>query len=101
MEEASSKMKLQSPFEDHAEEYEVEPSHIDVRQIREALGLTQIEFASQFGIALGSIRNWEQNRSEPDATTRSFLIVVKNNPTAVVEALDRERNNSVVRLVTH
>jgi putative transcriptional regulator len=80
MENVSKQMKIQSPLDDQVEEYEVEPSHIDVRQIREALGLTQIEFASQFGIALGSIRNWEQNRSEPDATTRSFLIVVKNNP---------------------
>lgn len=81
------------------EEYEVDFSRPDVRAIREALGLTQSEFASRFGISIGSVRNWEQKRAEPDASMRSYLVVVKHNPNAVAEALERERRERSVRRV--
>ena len=38
-----------------------------VRTIRRALGLTQEEFAARFHIPLGTLRDWEQGRTEPDS----------------------------------
>lgn len=58
-----------------------------VRIIRRALGLSQEEFASRFQIPLGTLRDWEQGRKEPDAAARAYLVVIGRNPRAVSEAL--------------
>ena len=55
--------------------------------IRRALGLTQEQFAMQFGIPLGTLRDWEQGAAEPDAAARSYLKVISSNPQAVAAAL--------------
>ena len=60
---------------------------VDVRRIRERLRLTQEQFALHFGIELDTIRNWEQGRREPDATARSYLMVIDKDPEAVEKAL--------------
>jgi putative transcriptional regulator len=62
-----------------------------VRVIRRALGLSQEEFAARFHIPLGTLRDWEQGRKEPDAATRAYLRVIGHNPAAVTEALRRTR----------
>jgi putative transcriptional regulator len=58
-----------------------------VRIIRRALGLSQEEFASRFHIPLGTLRDWEQGRKEPDTAARAYLRVIGHNPAAVTEAL--------------
>ena len=55
--------------------------------IRRALGLTQEQFATRFGIPLGTLRDWEQGAAEPDAAARAYLTVIGRNPAAVAEAL--------------
>ena len=55
--------------------------------IRRALGLTQEEFATRFGIPLGTLRDWEQGAAEPDTCARSYLTVIARNPKAVAKAL--------------
>ncbi|MFD1303049.1 helix-turn-helix domain-containing protein [Methylobacterium marchantiae] len=57
------------------------------RVIRRALGLSQEEFASRFAIPLGTLRDWEQGRKDPDAAARAYLTVIGRNPAAVIEAL--------------
>ena len=37
-----------------------------VKTLRRALRLTQEEFAARFRIPLGTLRDWEQGRTEPD-----------------------------------
>ena len=54
---------------------------------RRALRLTQEEFAERFRIPLGTPRDWEQGKSEPDQAARAYLTVIGRNPTAVDEAL--------------
>lgn len=56
--------------------------------IRRALRLTQEEFSQRFRIPLGTLRDWEQGRKEPDAAARAYLVVIARNPEAVREALD-------------
>jgi putative transcriptional regulator len=58
-----------------------------VQVIRRALKLSQVEFATRFHIPLGTLRDWEQERKEPDAAARAYLHVIARNPTAVAEAL--------------
>ena len=58
-----------------------------VKVIRRALGLSQEEFAEKFQIPLGTLRDWEQSRKEPDAAARAYLVVIARNPSAVHEAL--------------
>ena len=41
--------------------------------LRRALGMTQEEFATRFQIPLGTLRDWEQGRAEPDQTARAYL----------------------------
>src|SRR5262245_53258879 len=42
-----------------------------VKVLRRALGLTQEEFSDRFQIPLGTLRDWEQGRAQPDLPTRA------------------------------
>ena len=57
------------------------------KTLRRALGLTQEEFAARFQIPLGTLRDWEQGRAEPDQTARAYLRAIAGDPTAVHRAL--------------
>lgn len=58
-----------------------------VRHVRLLLGLTQAEFAARFHLPIGTIRDWEQHRSEPDTAARVLLKVIEKEPQAVARAL--------------
>ena len=59
-----------------------------VKIIRRAMSLSQEEFATRFRIPLGTLRDWEQERKEPDAAARAYLHVIARNPEAVRKALE-------------
>lgn len=63
------------------------PADIDVRAIRTKLDMTQEEFAGRFGFSINTLRHWEQGRRVPEGPTRAYLLVIKQNPKAVQEAL--------------
>jgi putative transcriptional regulator len=58
-----------------------------VKTLRRALHLTQEEFADRFHIPLGTLRDWEQDRSEPDGPARAYLKVIARDPEGVMRAL--------------
>ena len=58
-----------------------------VKTLRRALGLTQEEFAARYHIPLGTLRDWEQGRTEPDQPARAYLKVIASNPDWVFRAL--------------
>lgn len=58
-----------------------------VRVIRRALGLSQEDFSARFRIPLGTLRDWEQARKDPDSAARAYLMVIARNPKAVIDAL--------------
>ena len=66
-----------------------------VRIIRRALGLSQEEFAARYHIPIGTLRDWEQGRVEPDRAARAYLKVIAREPETVREALKppREKNS--------
>lgn len=70
-----------------AAEWRSAPDNVDVKAIRERLGLTQAAFAARFGLELDSIRNWEQGRYAPDPVARTLLKVIDQSPEAVDKAV--------------
>jgi putative transcriptional regulator len=56
--------------------------------IRRALDLTQEEFAARYHIPLGTLRDWEQGRAEPDQPTRAYLTVIARDPNRVNRTLN-------------
>ena len=61
-----------------------------VRTLRRALGLTQEEFAARYHIPLGTLRDWEQGRAEPDQTARAYLKVIAADAATVQRALQAD-----------
>jgi putative transcriptional regulator len=59
-----------------------------VKTLRRALGLTQEEFATRFHIPLGTLRDWEQGRTEPDQPARAYLKIIAYDPHAAQRALE-------------
>ena len=57
------------------------------RTLRRALGLTQEEFATRYQIPIGTLRDWEQGRAEPDQPARAYLKAIAGNPGAVQQVL--------------
>jgi putative transcriptional regulator len=55
--------------------------------IRRALHLSQEEFAAQFQIPIGTLRDWEQGRKDPDAAAKAYLRVIASAPDVVRKAL--------------
>src|ERR1700733_5639498 len=64
------------------------PDNIDVKKLREGLGMSQPEFALRFGFNLGTLRQWEHGRRYPDGSARVLLTVISHSPEAVKEALE-------------
>ena len=56
--------------------------------VRHQLALSQEAFATIFGIPIGTLRDWEQGRAEPDQAAQSYLRVIARNPKAVRKALE-------------
>jgi putative transcriptional regulator len=54
-----------------------------IKTLRRALGLTQEEFAARYHIPVGTLRDWEQGRYEPDQTARAYLAVIASDPEGV------------------
>jgi putative transcriptional regulator len=60
---------------------------VNVKRLREKLGLTQEDFAAVYRIPVGTLRDWEQRRKTPDAPARAYLSVIERNPEAVAALL--------------
>jgi putative transcriptional regulator len=65
----------------------VQVPEIDVRELRQKMGLSQAQFATKFGLPPATLRNWEQGRARPDAPTRVLLAVIAKHPETVEEVL--------------
>jgi putative transcriptional regulator len=65
------------------------PAEINTKAIRGRLKLSQAEFAARYGFSLGAVRDWEQGRAVPDASTRAYLKVIAAEPAIVDRVLER------------
>ena len=62
-------------------------THLDVKNIRAKIGMTQNEFASAFGISVSTLRHWERGDRTPNGPALVLLNVVAKEPQAVLNAL--------------
>jgi putative transcriptional regulator len=60
--------------------------------IRRALELTQEEFAARYHIPLGTLRDWEQGRTEPDQPAKAYLTLIARDPDQVSRTLNQNKN---------
>ena len=56
---------------------------IDVKAIRAATNKSQAQFADAFHLPVGTVRDWEQNRRQPDAPARVLLSLIRADPAAI------------------
>jgi putative transcriptional regulator len=63
------------------------PARVDVKAIRQGLGLSQASFAARFGLSLHTLRIWEQGKRNPDPAARAYLKVIEKSPDTVYQAL--------------
>jgi putative transcriptional regulator len=66
------------------------PEVVDVKTVRQRLGLTQAAFAARFGFSLAAVRDWEQGRRRPERSARLLLKLVEREPEAVARVLAAE-----------
>src|SRR4051812_11210860 len=64
------------------------PQEVDVKAIRNRLGMTQARFSDTFGFSLDAIKHWEGGRRTPEAPARTLLTVIDRDPAAVLTALN-------------
>jgi putative transcriptional regulator len=60
------------------------------KTLRRALHLTQEEFATRYRIPIGTLRDWEQGRCEPDQPAQAYLTVIAHDPEGVQRALQAQ-----------
>jgi putative transcriptional regulator len=60
------------------------------KHLRFMLGLTQEQFSERYHIPIGTLRDWEQHRSEPDAPAKAYLQVIAADPEGAAAALARK-----------
>ena len=60
---------------------------IAARLARKRMGMTQVQFATTYGLDLRTVQDWEQGRREPSGPARVLLQVIVREPAAVKRAL--------------
>jgi len=63
------------------------PAAVDVKGIREKVGMSQALFAAVFCLNHRTLQQWEQGKASPDLAVRAYLTVIERNPDAVRAAL--------------
>ena len=59
-----------------------------VKTMRRALGITQEEFSARYHVPLGTLRDWEQGRAEPDQPAKAYLAIIAHDPEGVRRTLE-------------
>ncbi len=63
------------------------PYNIDVVTIRKNLHMSRKKFSEEFGFSIRTLEKWERGERLPEGPARAYLMVIKNNPNAVIDAL--------------
>ena len=63
------------------------PSEVDVKKLRQKIGMTQMEFATAFGISVGTLRHWERGDRTPRGPALVLLNLVQKDSRAILNVL--------------
>ena len=64
---------------------------VEIRKLREHLGLSQDEFANRYLLPRRTLQEWEQHRREPSEPARVLLFAISRDPRGLEKALRRSR----------
>ncbi|MDN5752641.1 MAG: helix-turn-helix domain-containing protein [Nitrosospira sp.] len=73
------------------ETVEVAVPDIDVKRIRDRLGLSQDKFAEVYGLSVGTVRNWEHGKRKPEGPARILLNLIERQPDFVAQEVNKIR----------
>lgn len=62
---------------------------VDIRAIRERRNMTQAEFSETYRLPVGTVRDWEQHRREPDTGSKVYLAMIEADPEGVEKILSK------------
>lgn len=62
-------------------------SPLNVKNLREKANKNQNEFAKMIGVSIGTLRNWEQGRRQPEGAALALLKLVAADPEYVARVL--------------
>ena len=65
----------------------LEPPAVDVAGLRKRLRLSQSAFAARYGLAVATVRDWEQKRRRPDRMAMNLLRIIEHSPETAARAL--------------
>ena len=68
---------------------EFQPREMDVKELRQRIGMTQPKFAASFGISLGTLRHWERGDRNPQGPALVLLNLLSKDPKQVLEILHK------------
>jgi len=60
---------------------------VDIKAVRDRLGKTQGQFSEDFKLPIGTLRDWEQHRREPDTGSKLYLSMIEADPEGVKRIL--------------
>lgn len=58
---------------------------VDVAAVRRRMGMTQQRFAAMMRVPLGTLRNWEQGRRQPDGPSALLMMIAALYPEVVTQ----------------
>jgi len=68
---------------------------IDIKRLHDTQKLSQVEFASLYGLELDTIQNWEQGRNIPDRSTKVLMKIIERFPEEVFLALTDQESGAL------
>lgn len=66
---------------------EYRPESVDVKELRQRIGMTQEQFAARFGFSVATLRHWERGDRSPAGPALVLLNVIAKDHKAVMRAL--------------
>ncbi|TCM17223.1 Xre family transcriptional regulator [Novosphingobium sp. PhB165] len=76
-------------------------ANIDVKAIRKSAHKTQMEFATAYHIPVGTVRDWEQARRQPDAPARVLLSLIEKDPVGIERMIASEPGSLAAKSMAH
>jgi putative transcriptional regulator len=64
-----------------------QPEAVDVKALRQRVGMTQEQFAARFGFSVATLRHWERGDRSPAGPALVLLNVIAKDHRAVMKAL--------------
>jgi len=52
---------------------------------REAMGVSQAQFARLLGVSVRTLQEWEQGRRAPSGAARTLILIASRNPKALLD----------------